>query len=141
MDDLIEIVFALVAISIGFVFGKRAERKHYENIRAREQQLLHIPLRSEKEIPAEYNEVQLVMGNVVIATDRFKAVVGSLQGFFGGNVRSLDSFMDRGRREAILRLKEQAQTWGAKEIIHVRVDSCMLDNNGVEVFASGTAVR
>jgi uncharacterized protein YbjQ (UPF0145 family) len=141
MDDLIQLAFTLLSIVLGFLFGRKAEEKHYASIRDREKTLLHLPVRAELTPESSMTEAKLVMGNVVIASDRFKALVGSLQGFFGGKVPSLESLMDRARREAILRMKADAAAWGAKEVIHLRIDSSMLDNQGVEVFASGTAVK
>ena len=141
MEDLIQIGFALISIALGFIFGRKAGEKHYASIQEREKTLLHLPIRAEITPEPHMSEAKLVMGNVVIASDRFKALVGSLQGFFGGKVPSLESLMDRGRREAILRMKAEAAAWGAKEVIHLRIDSSMLDNQGVEVFASGTAVK
>lgn len=141
MRDIIEIAFAILALAAGFLFGRRREKKHYEEIREREAKLLHIPIRADV-VPEEGSvDAKLVMGNVVIANDRYKAFLGSLQSFFGGRLTPFETLLDRGRREAIIRLKTQAQIWGAKEIVHVRVDSSMIDNQGVEVFASGTAIK
>jgi uncharacterized protein YbjQ (UPF0145 family) len=141
MDDLIQLAFTIVAIALGFFFGRKAEEKHYISIREREKTLLHLPVRVDPTPNPGMTDSKLVMGNVVIASDRFKALVGSLQGFFGGKVPSLESLMDRARREAILRMKADAAAWGAREVIHLRIDSSMLDNQGVEVFASGTALK
>jgi len=63
---------------------------------------------------------------------------------FGGRVSSYESLLDRGRREAILRMKESAK--GASEIVNVRIETSSIsknDNRGIgsiEVYAYGTAI-
>jgi len=141
MGDLIELAFAVLAVILGFIFGRRAEKRHYESIGAREVELLPLSVRVDPNFSNDASDATLVMGSVVIASDRFKALVGSLQGFFGGRVTSAEPLMDRARREAILRLKAKAKAWGAREIVNLRVDTSMLDKQGVEVFASATAVK
>jgi uncharacterized protein YbjQ (UPF0145 family) len=80
--------------------------------------------------------------------------VGSLlKGLFGGRLNSFESMLDRGRREAILRMKEEARRMGAKAIFNVRLETSTLSSssNGagrskkglacVELVAYGTAWR
>ncbi|MFI7968945.1 YbjQ family protein, partial [Acinetobacter baumannii] len=51
--------------------------------------------------------------------------------------------VERARREAIVRLKQQAQSVGATHIMGVRLSTTELGMQGgmVEVFAYGTAVK
>lgn len=141
MGDIIRLALSIVAVIAGFVFGRRAERAHFKSIREREASLQNLAVRSETELSFNVSESQLVFGNVVIANDRFKSLVGSFESFFGGRLKAFEPLIDRGRREAILRLKAQAADWGAKEVLHLRVESSMVDNYGVEVLAIGTAVK
>ena len=141
MGDLIQLIFAVLGILVGLIFGRRAERKHFESLREREARLLHIPVFAESTLPPNGEEVKLVMGNVVIANDRFKAFIGSLQNFLGGRLTVFESLLDRARREAIIRVKEEASAWGATKIIHMRIETATVDKQGVEAFATATAVR
>lgn len=141
MDDLIQLIFAVLSVLAGLIFGRAAERKHYQSIMEREARYLSLPVRANGRFTQEAQDATLVMGNVVIASDRFKALVASLKSFFGGNLHSYESLLDRGRREAVLRLKEQAIAWGAKEVVNLRVESSTLDAMGVEIFATGTAIK
>jgi uncharacterized protein YbjQ (UPF0145 family) len=78
---------------------------------------------------------------VVIASDYFKNFTATLKNFFGGRLTSYESLMDRGRREAMLRLKEKAVAGGADEIVGLRLMMTAVDQFGIEILASGTAVK
>ena len=62
---------------------------------------------------------------------------------------SYESLLDRGRREAILRLKEAAFERGYNAVINVRLETSRLASSnrkgegtaGVEILAFGTAVK
>lgn len=79
MDALIKLIIFVSMMLLGFFFGRRAERKHYQSILAREEALRHILLTSVKEPPAELQNAQLVMGSVVVASDYFKQFVAWLR--------------------------------------------------------------
>jgi uncharacterized protein YbjQ (UPF0145 family) len=67
----------------------------------------------------------------------------------GGRVASYESLLDRGRREAILRMKEEAFERGYNAVINVRIETSRLASSsrngegtaGVEVLAFGTALK
>lgn len=143
MGDLIQLIMGLIAVVCGFLFGRRAERKHYSAIREKEAKLLSIPLNTSPlpEVHTTVQETKLVMGSVVIANDSYKSLIASFQSFFGRKLTSFETLLDRARREATVRLKTEAGDWGAKEIVNFRMQTSMLDNQGVEVFASATAIK
>ena len=66
-------------------------------------------------------EALLVIGQVVIATDYYKTFVTQLRNLVGGEMKSAMSLMSRARREAMVRLLEQARTRGATEVWNVRL--------------------
>ncbi len=86
-------------------------------------------------------EVTLVNGSVVIASDYFKQFIASLKNFFGGRLSSHESLLDRARREAMLRMKTQAHVWGAREVVNVKLSTSFIDSIGIEVTATGTAIK
>ena len=91
-------------------------------------------------------EAQLVMGSVVIASDYFKQFVAWLRSIFGGHLSSYESLLDRARREAILRMKEQAQKQGANIICNVKFTTASVNKDAsnsstIEAMAFGTAGR
>ncbi|MEG2885479.1 MAG: heavy metal-binding domain-containing protein, partial [Acinetobacter sp.] len=80
--------------------------------------------------------------NVVISHDYFKYIIAQIQNFFGGNLTTYESVVERARREAIVRLKQEAEKIGAKHIMGLRLSTTELGMQGgmVEVFAYGTAI-
>lgn len=148
MEFIIQIVFFIALLLTGLLAGTLLERRHYRSIKAREQALRHIRVFNEKRTPPELagQQFHLVQGSVVVSSDYFKTVAAGLKSLFGGRLTSLESLLDRGRREAILRMKEEAQRHGADIIFAVRLETAMLhsqDRGGgiacAEVLAYGTA--
>lgn len=144
MDTLI--VFAIL-LAVGYFAGSHAEAKHYASIKEREAQFLKLPTTNFKTLPddREVARAELVVGSVVIAVDYFKVFIASLRNLVGGNVSTYETLLDRARREATLRMKEQAQ--GADLILNVRLESASVGMNAqggttgtVEAIAYGTAV-
>jgi uncharacterized protein YbjQ (UPF0145 family) len=87
----------------------------------------------------------LVSGSVVVGSDFFRLLIGALRKVVGGNYRSYEKLMDRGRRHALIRLKEQAREHGARMVFNLRYVSAGVQNARagepaqVEVLAYGTA--
>ncbi len=65
----------------------------------------------------------------------------------GGRLKTYESLFDRGRREAILRMKLSAQELGFDQIFNVRFETSSISkgarNNigSVEVYVYGSAVK
>ena len=148
MGTLINIAIILLPIALGYFFGRYAENKHYKSILARENKFRKLPTSNWKiPLPMQGNivEARLVTGSVVISIDYFKRLLAGLRNVFGGRVRSYETLVDRARREAILRMKEQCP--GASQIINVRIETSSISQNAskgtigsVEALAYGTAL-
>lgn len=142
-----EIIIALFVIFLGFIFGKQIEKKHINDILRRERELKNMPWRNtgKKEVFPDAAGV-LVSGHVVIAQDAFKSFLAMISFIFGGRVTAYESLIERGRREAILRMKKQANLIRASEIINVRINTSTISVNsrqaagGTEIFCYGTAL-
>lgn len=146
------LIIFIVLLILGYAVGSMNENKHYKSIQEREKKTLNLPVVNMKKVEAvlqpgkQIKSAELVIGSVVVSIDYFKMVAASLRNLVGGNVRSYESLVDRGRREAILRMKEAA---GSPDIImNVRVETSTIGkdpNRGtvgsVEVLAYGTAVK
>lgn len=142
MDGLIlKIVITLVLFFIGWGFGRFIEQKHLKELAEKEQRLLHIRIDTNKFQTSEA-QGQLISSNVVISHDYFKYIIAQIQNFFGGNLTTYESVVERARREAIVRLKQEAEKIGAKQIMGLRLSTTELGMQGgmVEVFAYGTAI-
>jgi len=148
MDALIQLIFFLILITVGFLFGRRAEKKHYASIFKREDELRHIVVLTARFPPPGMLNVDtnMVCGNVVISVDYFKTVVSGLRNLVGGHMTAYESLLDRARREAILRMQQQAAALGAKAIINMKFETSRVSGGAgkgigsVEVLAYGTAL-
>ena len=146
---MIELIVFLILLLLGYFVGQSREQRHLKEIREREQTLGHVLTFSARfppeRIPAP--ESFLVCGNVVISIDYFKRFLAGLRYLVGGRVSSYETLLDRGRREALLRMKQAALAQGAQEIFCVRLETASISNNAqggigsVEVFAYGTALK
>lgn len=141
------IIIILVLLVVGYGFGRAAELRHFKSIQKREKFLQAIAAIATK-IPdptLHPRQTQLVAGNVVVSVDYFKRFIAGLRNLVGGRVTSYETLLDRARREAILRMKEEAKALGAKLIFNVKFETASISkgrNNqigAVEVYAYGTA--
>jgi uncharacterized protein YbjQ (UPF0145 family) len=145
-----DILIILGLLALGYFAGSRAERKHYRSIRQREEELLPMPVVTFKTLfdAATVERSVLVSGSAVISVDYFKRMLAGFRALVGGRVKSYESLLDRARREAILRMKEQAPD--AAGIVNLRIETTSISKGGgrrrnrqvstVEALAYGTAV-
>lgn len=145
---MIDLLVLSTLLLLGYFFGHMAERRHYKRIFRQERELMHIPVVTMRTPPQSLliQEAQLVSGNVVISLDFFKRILASLRNIFGGRVTSLESLLDRARREAVIRMKLQAINTGATQIYNMRLETSSIVKSAgsvmgsVEVLAYGTAL-
>ncbi len=141
---MFELGFFVIALALGYSFGKAAERKHLRSIIKREHTMNKLPAIASRYPPDDpaYQQ-QLVAGNVVVASDYFKSFVAGLIGIFGGQVTPFESLLDRGRREAILRMKSEASDINAELVFNVKLETTRIATGrvgAIEVLAYGTAL-
>jgi uncharacterized protein YbjQ (UPF0145 family) len=153
MDDgfgvvLQVLLFALALVGFG-LWGRTNERRHLKDLEARELKYAGIVVVDTRTIPAGVRAVsgQLVTGSVVQASDYLKTWLMGWRSIFGGEVVSIGRVLTRARREALLRLKEEANQLGATVVINVRFETSMIGQtrgkNGLpssEIVAYGTAL-
>jgi len=145
---MIDIVIFLSLMALGYFFGQYFERRHYRSIIKREKDTLRLPLLTMKTTPSGLKRCNaaLVAGNVVVSVDYFKRFLAGLRAIIGGRVKSYESLIDRARREAILRMKEQAIDKGAVVVTNVRIETSSISKGrrqaigSIEVLAYGTAI-
>ncbi len=146
------LIYALpvVLAVFGLIVGSILERRHFTSIREREARYAAFPVFPSKSVDSDRDlaEGRLVVASVVVSLDYFKKILAAFRNIFGGNVRSYESLLDRAKREALLRLKEQVPECDA--IINLRMETSNLASvharkkkgiGGVEVIAYGTAIR
>ncbi len=139
---LFKVLVFVILFTVGWTFGRHAERKHLNELEVQEKRLAYIRIDNNRFQTSE-NFGQMVSSNVVISHDYFKYVIASIQNFFGGRLTSYESIVDRARREAVVRLKLEAEKMGATHIMGLRLSTTELGMQGgmIEVFAYDTAIR
>lgn len=135
----------LVLFIVGWFFGARHERQHLARLAIAETELSHIIVSSERfYVPkiVTHSEGELVLGSVVIAQDYFKMVIAKVLSLFGKNLTTYETLLDRARREALVRMRTQAQMKGYNHIYGLRLEVSNINQLGsmVEAIAYGTAV-
>lgn len=143
MDGFIlQIVIFLLLFGCGFTFGRRIETRHLAELTEQEQLLAYIQVDNQRIQHSPYAG-QMISSNVVISHDYFKYVLAYLHNLIGGRLLSYESVVERARREALIRLKQQAAALGATHILGLRLATTEMGMQGgmVEVFAYGTAIR
>ncbi|RPE26775.1 uncharacterized protein YbjQ (UPF0145 family) [Acinetobacter sp. BIGb0102] len=142
MEGLIfQIVLFLILFAVGWGFGRHIEQKHLRELDEKERQFAHIRIDTNRFVQTTASG-QMISSNVVISHDYFKYVLASIRNFFGGRLVSYESVVERARREAVIRLKQEAHAMGATQIMGIRLSTTELGMQGgmVEVFAYGTAI-
>lgn len=141
-----------VALLVGAYFiGSAIEKKHYLELRTREHAsrrfiTVTFPYEPRDE---EIVDSTLVTGSVVISVDYFKRFLAGLRMLFGGRIKSYEPLLDRARREAIMRMKEDARAGGYHAISNMRLETSRIasssgNNKGtaaVEILAFGTGLK
>ena len=150
LNILLQLGVPILTVVFALVVGTIIERRHYASIREREKKFLGLPA-----VPNEIIEegrgvvdARMVCGSICVSIDYFKRFLAGLRNIVGGRVRSYESLVDRGRREAILRMKEECPD--ADIIVNFRMETATIAKtgrrgkesvSGVEVLAYGTALK
>ncbi|OPL14088.1 MAG: hypothetical protein AVO34_06220 [Firmicutes bacterium ML8_F2] len=145
-----DLVLFLILLGVGYGCGSLAERRHYASITRREAEKLNFqtmtiePHLTNEQVSHSF----LVHGSAVISIDYFKRLLAILRNLFGGRIKAYESLVDRARREATLRLQEQALAQGADMVVNLRLETSAIGNSAnrkkqvgsVEAIAYGTAI-
>lgn len=142
-----DLIVFITLLGLGYFFGRIAEKKHYKSIIKREGQYRNI-IAVNSRVPPITDKLMtccLVSGSVVVSVDYFKQFLSGLRALIGGRVVAYESLLDRARREAILRMKEQASYLNANMIFNIKFETSSISKNArgrigsIEVLAYGTA--
>ena len=146
---MFELILFLVLLGLGYFVGQWNERRHFASIRLRERQYAKVLAFATRYPPdvARPQACLLVAGSVVVGSDYFKQFVAGLKTLIGGRLTSYESLLDRARREAILRMKMEAQRLGSQLIVNVKFETTNIGGGHgqsmpiVQVIAYGTALK
>ncbi len=142
----------LFLVILGLFSGTIAEKRHYRSIKKREAELIEIPAVTSGEFIDEEEEIENIYfldGACVVALDYFKMFFAGLKKIFGGRIQSYETLLDRGKREAILRLKQKARENGVDIIVNLRIETSSIGQTAgqkkglgcIEVFAYATGIK
>lgn len=140
-----ELGIFFLLLAIGYLVGRTIEQRHYASIRLRERRyrdVLAFPMRFPPDRVTPQHAF-LVYGTVVVSADYFKAFVAGLRNLIGGRFRAYETLLERARREALLRMKEEARAKGARLVVCVRFETTSISSGwapAMEVLAYGTAL-
>ncbi len=143
--DRVELIFFALPIVIlfgGALAGSVIERRHLASLAWREE--LPGPILTDVGDPPAgvvIGDARLVSGEAVLGADRGKEFVSTLRNFVGGEVVSLQKLLTRARREARLRMVDEARAVGADFVLNVRFEMCEVGGKAADVICYGTAVR
>ena len=145
-----DLIILITLLALGYGFGVAAEKTHFRSIIEREDRLKNIFLIPEKRLPPDLSSDRFdnlfVGGNVVISVDYFKRFLSGLRALVGGRIRAYETLLERARREALLRMKEQAAKNGAIMVFNCKFETASISKGAknaigsVEVYAYGTAI-
>ncbi len=151
MELAIQVGALVVFLISSYGIGSWIEARHYKKIQQNEDAFADLIVTNLTTLPNhQIEDSMLVLGNVVISLDYFKRFIASLRMLFGGRLVAYEPLLDRARREAILRMKEQARINGCDLIINFRMETSRLANDnqqrnnstaGVEILVYGTAIK
>jgi len=154
MSDLIVgaiyIILPVFLLAMGFLVGRTVESNHFKDLERREQELSGIIKLNLRHLPPNWtaSDAILVKGQAVIASDYFKTFASQIRNLFGGEVKSIQTLMVRARKEAMLRMLEQARAHGANCILNMREETSTIGRGSgkqgllsAEIFVYATAMK
>jgi uncharacterized protein YbjQ (UPF0145 family) len=151
-----EALFGLVSVSlllvVGWYWGTRRAQFHLATLEARERELAHIFITNSKHFtsPSETpgRDPRMITTQLVWGVDRFQTFLAAFVQFFGGEVSSVGDVMARVRREAIVRMKAEAQAAGYNALANLRLDTAEIGDDPqrrqdlkIALLGSATAYR
>ena len=129
----------------GWLLAGWFERRHLRSLSIREAPLQSIRVNNlKKPPPCEPEASTLLIGSVVVAHDYFRTIVITIRRLIGGNIKHYERLVQRGRREALIRLKEEADLRGLDMLINVRFSTSTISGrflHAIEMVAYGTGIR
>ncbi len=129
---------------LGWSLATFLERRHNNQMSKREKLLADIKISTRKTAPKNAKDGILIYGSVVVAHDYFRTFFIMFRKLIGGNIKAYERLVARGRREAYIRMREDARLRGFDHVINVRFTGSHVAGrflSAVEMVAYGTGVK
>ncbi|PCI59991.1 MAG: hypothetical protein COB37_10165 [Kordiimonadales bacterium] len=129
---------------LGWLIATLYERRHNKQMAEREALLGDIKISTTKHIGSNAASGVMIYGSVVVAHDFFRTLIIQFRKIIGGNIKAYERLVVRGRREALIRLREDARLRGFDRVVNVRYGSSRISGlfiNAVELVAYGTGIK
>ena len=129
---------------IGWIVATLLERRHNAEMTEREKLLADVQVSTTKQAGSQAQEGIMIIGSVVIAHDFFRTLIIQFRKLIGGNIKPYERLVNRGRREAFIRLREEAVLRGFDRVINVRFSSAQVAGrflSAVEMVVYGTGIK
>lgn len=143
LDLISSAIFLAAFLALGYFAGGYHERKHIAALDAREAALRHMVVTQLRSYPGWVPgdlPPRLIVAEAVIGSDYLKTFFATWRKFIGGELRSFRSLMERARREATLRVLEEAHAAGYNAICNLRFDSADIGGSAVSSGRKGMAM-
>ena len=151
MDMIVTVVLGGGMILLGLLVGGGREWAHLADLSRRETGNLDF-LVTDVQTFAEGADpacgAAAVFGECVIGTDYFKTLATKMRNLFGGEMKSAERLFERARREALLRMVDDARSRGFDAVCNVRFGTSQVGSVRsakmppiAEMLVSGTAYR
>ncbi len=125
MGILIGLAITGFLLILGFTVGTILEKRHFGKLEGREA-VNRLTLQTQSKIflspTAGGKTPTLIHSETVVASDYFKNFLSAFRKFFGGEMKSYHSLMERARRETLAKLIEQAREMGYNAVCNVRLE-------------------
>ena len=133
----------LVLLAVQWLIGGAIERRHLKLLATRERMLDGFLVTSLKkpQSAATSRPPMLVTSEAVISSDYFKNWLFGFVAFFGGESKTFTRLFDRARREATLRMIDQARHAGYNAICNVRYESADIAGNAATSGGSKNTLK
>jgi uncharacterized protein YbjQ (UPF0145 family) len=140
MEPYIIWCIPIALLALGLFAGGTTERRHLRSLEKRETAMRDMTVTQIKSFPGYLPgspTPQMIVAEAVIATDYLKSFLANLRNIFGGQIDSYQTMLIRARREATLRILEQARQQGYNSICNLRLDTADVGGNSVTAGKQG----
>lgn len=158
IDLILDIGIPAALILFSLTFGRMLERRHLRQLDQREAACRDVMVTDLRSFPglaapsvpdSQTPQTLFVTGEACIAADYLRFFLSNLKKIIGGRMGGYELLASRARREAHLRMLEQARSSGFNAICNIRYDTADIGNaqrskgGGIKiaVLATGTAYR